>query len=74
VQLCGWLVITKPLHPTQTKIKNTEDGLEITICVVPNYELEMLLLSFGEKVKVLSPESLQKAIYYRIKDASKLYK
>jgi len=67
-------VITKPLHPTQTKIKNTEEGLEITINVVPNYELEMLILSFGEKVKVLSPESLQKAIYYRIKDASKLYK
>jgi len=66
-------VITKPIHPTQTKIKNNEDGLEVTISVVPNYELEKLILSFGETVKVLSPKSFQKAILSRINKSAGLY-
>jgi predicted DNA-binding transcriptional regulator YafY len=65
-------VITKPIHPTQ-KCKNTENGLEVTISVVPNYELEKLILSFGETVKVLSPESFQKKIIDRIKKCDNLY-
>lgn len=65
-------VITKPIHPTQ-KCKNTEDGLEVTINVVPNYELEKLILSFGETVKVLCPESFQKAILGRIRKSASLY-
>jgi len=66
-------VITKPIHPSQ-KSKNTEDGLEVTICVVPNYELEKLILSFGDSVKVLSPMSFQKTILSRIKNCNQLYK
>jgi predicted DNA-binding transcriptional regulator YafY len=49
---------TKPLHSTQ-KNKILENGfLEIRINVVLNYELEMKILSYGEKVKVISPETL----------------
>lgn len=60
-------VNTKPLHPTQ-KIRVLEDGsLEVRITVIPNYELETRILSFGEKVKVLSPESLVSKISQRIK-------
>jgi predicted DNA-binding transcriptional regulator YafY len=69
-------VITKPIHPSQPplhKLKNTEDGLEITISVIPNYELEKLILSFGETVKVLSPKSFQIKILERIKSSIKLY-
>lgn len=65
-------VVTKPIHPTQ-KSKNTEDGLEVTINVVPNYELEKLILSFGETVKVLSPASFQKTISNRISKSAGLY-
>ena len=65
-------VVTKPIHPTQ-KSRNAEDGLEVTICVVPNYELEKLILSFGETVKVLSPKSFQKTILDRIKKCNQLY-
>lgn len=65
-------VVTKPIHPTQ-KSKNTEDGLEVTINVVPNYELEKLILSFGETVKVLSPKSFQKTILERINKSVSLY-
>jgi predicted DNA-binding transcriptional regulator YafY len=49
---------TKPLHSTQ-KDKILENGfLEIRINVVLNYELEMKILSYGEKVKVIAPETL----------------
>lgn len=49
---------TKPLHWSQ-KSKYLDDGsLEIRIRVMLNYELEMRILSFGEKVKVVAPENL----------------
>jgi predicted DNA-binding transcriptional regulator YafY len=66
-------VITKPIHPSQIKIKYNEEGLEISIKVIPNYELEKLILSFGETVKVLSPESFQKVITSRIYNSAGLY-
>lgn len=66
-------VITKPVHPTQTKVKSSVEGLEIVINVIPNYELEKLILSFGETVKVLSPTSFQKAILNRINSSASLY-
>lgn len=50
-------VITKPIHLSQ-KYKYIDSGLAVVISVIPNFELEQVILSFGEKVKVLSPESL----------------
>lgn len=59
---------TKPLHWSQ-KNKYLDDGsLEIRIKVMLNYELEMRILSFGEKVKVLAPEVLVTKIKERIKE------
>lgn len=58
---------TKPLHWSQ-KTKLLEDGsLEVRIKVMLNYELEMRILSFGEKVKVIAPEALCTEIKERIK-------
>jgi len=37
---------------------NTREVLIITIEVIPNYELKSVLLSFGNQVKVLSPNHL----------------
>lgn len=65
-------IATKPIHPTQ-KSRNTENGLEVTINVVLNYELEKLILSFGETVKVLSPQSLQETILSRINKSVEIY-
>lgn len=58
---------TKPLHWSQ-KSKYLDDGsLEIRIKVMLNYELEMRILSFGEKVKVIEPAILVTTILNRIK-------
>lgn len=65
-------VITKPIHATQKGIK-TENGLEVTIKVIPNYELEKLILSFGSNVKVISPESLKDNIFNQIKNTLRNY-
>jgi predicted DNA-binding transcriptional regulator YafY len=53
---------TKPLHETQKKIKKTALGYETSITVIPNYELEKLVLSFGERVVILSPQDLSNVL------------
>lgn len=65
-------VITKPIHPSQ-KHKSSQNGLEVKIKVFPNFELERLILSFGEQVKVVSPNLLKERISLRIKSADFLY-
>jgi predicted DNA-binding transcriptional regulator YafY len=52
-------VITKPLHPTQKIMKEESDGTLFSIEVIWNFELETLLLGFGERIKVLSPKKLR---------------
>jgi predicted DNA-binding transcriptional regulator YafY len=65
-------VITKPIHPSQ-KHKNDPTGLEVKIKVIPNFELERLILSFGEQVKVISPQDFKERISQRLKEANRLY-
>ena len=64
---------TKPLHPSQ-KSKMLNNGmLQVKLNLIPNYELEMTLLSFGEKVKVLSPTYLRERIKQRLAKAINEY-
>jgi len=65
-------VITKPLHPSQ-KHKNESNGLEVKINVIPNFELEKLILSFGEQVIVISPQGFKERIANRLNSARSLY-
>lgn len=64
---------TKPLHPTQ-KIDWEGDSLIVKIEVIPNYELETLILSFGEKVEVLEPKNLRDKISGRSEIMANHYK
>lgn len=65
---------TKPLHQSQKKIRKVEEGYETSITVIPNIELEKLILSFGENVKVLSPTSLQNKIKKIVEKLNQNYK
>jgi predicted DNA-binding transcriptional regulator YafY len=58
---------TKPIHPSQIETELPE-GLKIRIQVILNFELEQLLLSFGEGVRVLSPTLLVEKITFRLKN------
>lgn len=64
---------TKPLHETQ-KLKNTDaNGYEIEIEVRPNFELEQLILSYGDGMSVLSPEGLKEKIRTKLESSLKNY-
>ena len=66
-------IITKPIHETQ-KHYELEDGLLVKIKVIPNFDLEQLILSFGERVKVLLPIHLKEKISDRIELSLSQYK
>jgi predicted DNA-binding transcriptional regulator YafY len=60
-------IVTKPIHSSQID-KYVDDGLLVKIEVIPNYELEQLILSFGEGVRLLKPQSLVNRIKLRIEN------
>ena len=64
-------VATKPC--TFTKQFMNSEGLEVRIKVIPNYELENVILGFGDKVEVKAPQSLRDIIKNRLEVASKSY-
>lgn len=49
-------IMTKPLHGSQKVKSKNECGILIEIEVIPNYELNQLLLSYGAGLEVISPE------------------
>lgn len=56
-------VITKPFHSTQKVIGKESDGsIIVTIDVVPNQELERVILGFGQHIEVLEPRLLRHRI------------
>lgn len=60
-------VQTKPMHGSQ-KVK--EQGLThtlISLNLIPNYELESLILSYGEGIEVIKPKELRLKIKNRVK-------
>jgi predicted DNA-binding transcriptional regulator YafY len=61
-------ILTKPLHSSQKMVKETGNGVIISLYVQHNYELEKEILSFGENVKVLFPSSLKQTIKKRIEN------
>lgn len=66
-------VLSKPIHGSMKKMKEDMSGLTVSIEVIPNYELESMILSFGNKVELISPNSLRKIILKRLSDAINLY-
>ena len=66
-------IITKPMHSSQQVISNNEDGMIFTIKVVPNYELERMILGYGDAMEVISPNAIRRRIKYIVKKAWLLY-
>lgn len=62
-------ILTKPLHQSQELISSSSSGIEIRIKVIPNYELERLILGFGESMQILEPEKLRKRILGKLQRA-----
>lgn len=64
---------SKPLHPSQKIIRNTEKEIRIELHVQVSWELQSLILSYGDLVKVIKPASLVSTIRKRIKAAGNQY-
>lgn len=66
---------TKPLHHSQKEGETLDDGkILFSIDVIPNRELERDLLSFGEGITVLSPQSLVEKLQNRLEKTVENYK
>lgn len=72
-QLTGKYMENKPIHETQKHKWLNEETLEVKIKVIPNYELERLILSYGDSVKVVEPLELKKQILSRLQKCSNQY-
>lgn len=66
-------ILTKPLHGSQRIVEKRDNGAIIQINLIINFELEQLVLSFCDRIKVLSPKSLGNKIESRIVNAMKKY-
>jgi predicted DNA-binding transcriptional regulator YafY len=66
-------VITKPIHGNQKARWLDEDTLEVKLNLIPNYELQTRILSFGEKVQLIAPLELKDIIKKRLEKASNQY-
>ena len=64
-------ILTKPLHKTQTVVSEEERIIQIS--VIPNKELESLILQFGNDVEILSPQGLREEIKRKINEMIKKY-
>ncbi len=60
---------TKPLHGSQRTIAENDQGFTFSIQVIPNYELEKLILSFGEQLKLIEPADLKEKLRTRLQNS-----
>jgi predicted DNA-binding transcriptional regulator YafY len=66
-------ILTKPLHGSQKKIESNDKGLIIQIEVIPNHELKQLLLSYGDGLEILSPNSYRNELKFTIEKMNMKY-
>ncbi len=52
-------ILTKPIHGSQKTTESNTDNTVIEIEVIPNIELRQLILSYGDGIEVISPESFR---------------
>ena len=57
---------TNPIHQSQKLVREVDYGKIISLHLYVNYELEMRLLAYGERLIVLSPEDLSQRLLDRL--------
>lgn len=66
-------VITKPIHSSQRIIERKDDGVIFNVFVQINYELERMILGFGDSIEVIKPDKLRNRILGKLHRAIKNY-
>lgn len=67
-------VATKPWHGSQKVIEEADDNVLVQLKVIHNYELEQKIISFGDFVEVIAPQTLRDKIKERLKKGLEKYK
>jgi predicted DNA-binding transcriptional regulator YafY len=62
------------IHHSQAIKKKNNNGIELTIKVIPNAELRRLIFSWGKHCRVLKPKVLVQEINDELKQLTELYK
>ncbi len=60
-------VRTKPMHPSQRIVKETEEGVEVTLSLKINYELKQIILQYMPNIRILEPQHLREDIEEMLK-------
>ena len=63
---------TKPIHGSQ-KYLGKDNGILIQLELIPNYELESVLLGYADSIEVLTPIELRDKIKNRLSNSLKKY-
>lgn len=69
----GKYIKTLPLHESQVILKDNEEELLIKLTLFLTYDFLMEILSYGDNVKVIQPESLIEDLKTSYENALKLY-
>lgn len=64
---------SQPLHETQEILADTKDEFRISLQVIPSYELNAQINSYGSGVEVLAPEKLRKEHHRMLKESLSRY-
>ena len=66
--ITGRYVENKPIHGSQKSKWLDNNTLEVKLCLIINYELERLILSYGPSTKVISPLKLYQSVCEKLND------
>jgi predicted DNA-binding transcriptional regulator YafY len=69
----GHYIESKPLHGSQKSKWLDPDTLEVRLRLLVNYELERLILSYADVVRVVEPVGLKDKIVKRLNDSVRRY-
>lgn len=64
---------TKPLHASQEILASDAEGTLFGYRLIPNYELESLILALGEAAEVRAPASLRHRLHERVQAMQQRY-
>lgn len=69
----GNYIKSLPLHHSQEIVKDDENGLHIRLTLYPTYDFKQEILSYGNRVRVLSPDSFKNEIKHEIQEILSFY-
>ena len=67
-------MLTKPIHPSLRVVEETPDHTIFSLRLIPNFELETILLSLAGEAQVLQPAWLAQRIRERLEKALQEYR